>query len=47
MELDSEPQVEGELVKDHVLISNKEMQHSLELKRIWRIIKEKISLKSI
>ena len=32
MEIDLEPQVEGKLEKNIVLISNKEMQHALELK---------------
>jgi tRNA-intron endonuclease len=45
MELDSEPQVEGELVKDHVLISNKDMQHSLELKGYGEVSKKKFLLK--
>lgn len=45
MELDSEPQVEGELVKDHVLISNKEMQHSLELKGYGEESKKKFLIK--
>ena len=45
MELDSEPQVEGELVKDHVLVSNKEMQHSLELKGYGEESKKKFLLK--
>jgi len=44
MELDSEPQVEGELVKDQVLISNKEMQHSLELKGYGEVSKKKFLL---
>ena len=32
MSLESDPQVEGELIKDHTLISNKTMQQKLEQK---------------
>ena len=40
-----EPQVEGELVKDLALISNKDMQHELELKGYGEIDKKKFFLK--
>lgn len=42
-ELDSK--VEGTLVKDHVLVSNKDMQHSLELKGFGEEMKKKFFLK--
>ena len=41
----SEPQVEGELVKDLTFISNKDMQHELELKGYGEIEKKKFFLK--
>ncbi len=40
-----ESQVEGTLVKDHVLVENKEMQHSLELKGFGEENKKKFYLK--
>ena len=40
-----ESKVEGILVKDHVLISDKNMQHSLEQKGFGEIIKKKFLLK--
>jgi len=40
-----ESKVEGVLVKDHVLVSDKEMQHVLELKGFGEIIKKKFFLK--
>ena len=45
MEQDSEPQVEGVLVKDHTLITNKEMQNSLEQKGYGQISHKKFFLK--
>ena len=45
MEQTSEPQVEGELVKDLTLISNKDMQHELELKGYGEESKNKFFLK--
>jgi len=41
MEPESEPQVEGTLVNDQVLITKKEMQQSLELKGYGEISKSK------
>ena len=46
MEPESEPQVEGTLVNDQVLITKKEMQQSLELKGYGEISKSKFFLKS-
>ena len=40
-----ESKVEGVLVKDHVLVSDKDMQHILELKGFGEIIKKKFFLK--
>jgi len=40
-----ESKVEGVLVKDHVLVSDKEMQHVLELKGFGEVIKKKFFLK--
>jgi tRNA-intron endonuclease, archaea type len=40
-----ESRVEGSLVKDHVLVSDKDMQHVLELKGFGEIIKKKFFLK--
>ncbi len=40
-----ESKVEGILVKDHVLVSDKNMQHSLEQKGFGEIIKKKFFLK--
>ena len=40
-----ESKVEGILVKDHTLISNKDMQHILELKGFGEVIKKKFFLK--
>ena len=45
METESEPQVEGELVKDQTLISKKEMQQALEQKGYGEITKKKFYLK--
>jgi len=45
MSIESEPQVAGELVKDHTLISNKEMQDSLENKGYGEIHKKNFFLK--
>src|SRR3970040_2650288 len=42
---DVESKVEGVLVKDHALISDKTMQHSLEQKGFGEIIKKKFFLK--
>ena len=42
---DIEVKVEGVLVKDHTLISDKNMQHSLELKGFGEVIKKKFFLK--
>jgi tRNA-intron endonuclease len=42
---DIESKVEGELVKDHVLISDKNMQNGLEQKGFGEIIKKKFFLK--
>ena len=46
MEQTSEPQVEGDLVKDQTLITNDAMQHELELKGYGEITKNKFFLKS-
>jgi len=46
LEESSEPQVEGELVKDLTLIINKDMQHELELKGYGEESKNKFFLKS-
>jgi tRNA-intron endonuclease len=40
-----ESKVEGILVKDHVLVSDKDAQHILELKGVGEIIKKKFFLK--
>ena len=40
-----ESKVEGVLVKDHVLVSDKDMQHVLELKGFGELIKKKFFLK--
>ena len=40
-----ESKVEGLLVKDHVLVSNKEMQHNLEQKGFGEMMKKKFFLK--
>ncbi|MDE1814690.1 MAG: tRNA-intron lyase [Thaumarchaeota archaeon] len=40
-----ESKVEGLLVKDHVLVSDKEMQHSLEQKGFGEVMKKKFFLK--
>jgi len=45
MSIESEPQVAGELVKDQTLISNKEMQNSLENKGYGEIHKKNFFLK--
>jgi len=45
MSADSEPEVEGELVKDQILISNKETQKILEQKGYGEISKKKFFLK--
>ena len=45
MELDAEPQVEGQLVKDQTLVSKKDMQHSLELKGYGEVSKNNFLLK--
>lgn len=45
MEFEAEPQVEGELVKDHTLITKKELQQALELKGYGEITKGKFYLK--
>ena len=45
MSLDSEPQVEGELVKDQTLITDKLMQQNLEQKGYGEITKEQFFLK--
>lgn len=37
-----ESKVDGVLVKDHVLVSDKDMQHVLEAQRIWRNNKKEI-----
>ncbi len=42
---DIESKVEGILVKDHVLVSDKEMQHNLEQRGFGEIIKKKFFLK--
>src|SRR5574341_1790014 len=42
---DIEFKVEGELLKDHILISDKNMQHSLEQKGFGEIVKKKFLLK--
>lgn len=42
---DIETKVEGILVKDHVFVSDKNMQHSLEQKGFGEIIKKKFLLK--
>ena len=46
MSIESEPSVEGVLVKDQTLIENKEMQNSLEQKGYGEISKKKFFLKS-
>ena len=46
MSLESEPEVEGELVKDQTLITNKTMQQSLEQKGYGEFSKNKFFLKS-
>ena len=46
MSLDTEPQVEGILVKNQTLITNKEMQNSLEQKGYGEVNKKKFFLKS-
>ena len=45
MELEEEPQVEGDLVKDHTLISVKDMQQALELKGYGEVTQKKFFLK--
>ena len=45
MEIEAEPQVEGELVKDQTLISKKDMQQALELKGYGEITNKKFFLK--
>ncbi len=45
MSVDSEPEVEGELVKEQILISNKETQKILEQKGYGEISKKKFFLK--
>ena len=45
MEIEAEPQVEGELVKDQTLISKKEMQRALEQKGYGEITNKKFFLK--
>lgn len=45
MEIEEEPQVEGKLVKDHTLISRKEMQGALEQKGYGEISNKKFFLK--
>ncbi len=42
---DTEPEVEGELVKDQIIISNKEMQNNLEQKGYGEISKKNFLLK--
>lgn len=42
---DIESKVEGVLVKDHTMISDKEMQHSLEQRGFGEVIKKKFFLK--
>lgn len=42
---DIESKVEGTLVKDHTLISDKEMQHNLEQRGFGEVIKKKFFLK--
>ncbi|VVC05256.1 tRNA-splicing endonuclease [uncultured archaeon] len=42
---DIESKVEGVLVKDHVMISDKGMQHNLELRGFGEVIKKKFFLK--
>ena len=46
MELDSEPNVEGKLVKDQTLVLNSEMQHELELKGYGELSGKDFFLKS-
>ena len=46
MEVESEPQVEGELVKDQSLISKKDMQRALEQKGYGEISNKNFFLKS-
>lgn len=46
MEIESEPLVEGELVKDQTLISKKEMQQALEQKGYGEIANKKFFLKA-
>jgi len=45
MEIEGEPQVEGELVEDQTLISKKDMQHALEQKGYGEIANKKFFLK--
>lgn len=45
MSIDSEPEVEGELVEDQTLITNKTMQQSLEQKGYGELSKSKFFLK--
>lgn len=45
MEIEAEPQVEGELVKDQTMISKKEMQQALEQKGYGEITNKKFFLK--
>jgi tRNA-intron endonuclease, archaea type len=45
MSLDTEPQVEGILIKNQTLITNKEMQNSLEQKGYGEVNKKKFFLK--
>ena len=45
MEIEAEPQVEGELLKDQTLISKKDMQQALEQKGYGEITNKKIFLK--
>jgi tRNA-intron endonuclease len=45
MEMEVEPQVEGELVKDQTLISKKDMQQALEQKGYGEITNKKFFLK--
>ncbi|HMK32859.1 MAG TPA: hypothetical protein VK431_04465, partial [Nitrosopumilaceae archaeon] len=42
---DIESKVEGVLIKDHTMIMDKNMQHSLEQKGFGEIIKKKFLLK--
>ncbi len=45
MELEEAPRVEGDLVKDHTLISVKDMQQALELKGYGEVTQKKFFLK--